>query len=81
MNVLDGAFFTLGLAFWSSATILPLYASHLTDAVLAETVNDLRESSWTRNGSGVGSQDASRGRRNVEGLVAGPAVGRSAVHC
>jgi MFS family permease len=32
MNVLDGAFFSFGTAFYSSGIILPLYVKHLTDS-------------------------------------------------
>ncbi|HEX9115194.1 MAG TPA: MFS transporter [Anaerolineae bacterium] len=32
MNLLDGGFFSLGLAFWSATTVLPLYVSHLSAA-------------------------------------------------
>jgi hypothetical protein len=54
---------------------------HTKPAVLAETVNDLRESPRTRNGLWNGSQNVNRGSQDVEGSVAGSAVAgaRSAV--
>ena len=47
VNVLDGAFFWLGLSFAAPSTILPLYVSHLTDSrILIGLVAAIVGSGW-----------------------------------
>ncbi len=47
VNVLDGAFFWLGMSFAAPSTILPLYVSHLTDnRVLIGLVAAILGSGW-----------------------------------
>jgi MFS family permease len=46
-NTLDGAFFTLGLAFFSASTILPLYIRHLADAPwLISLIPAITQAGW-----------------------------------